>query len=61
MKLFLVDVITRTKILEALVHAEDAEAARAHLRSKFPRCELQNARELGQEPKHFVVAESDRA
>lgn len=60
MKLFLADVVTRSKILEVLVHAEDAEAARAYLARKFPRCELQNCRELEDVEKHFVVAEVDR-
>jgi len=42
------------------VHAEDASAARTHVASKFPRCELQNLRPLEDVPKHFVLAEGDR-
>jgi hypothetical protein len=60
MNLYLLDVITHAKILEVLVHAENADAARSCVASKFPRCELQNCRELGDVRKHFVVAESDR-
>lgn len=60
MKLYLVDVVTRTKLLEVLVHAESAEQARGHVASKFPRCKLQNMRELEPVSKHFVIAEGDR-
>ena len=60
MKLYLLDVVTKAKILEVLVHAEDAGAARAHVVSKFPRCELQNLRPLDDVPKHFVIAEADK-
>ena len=60
MNLYLVDVVTKTKILEVLVHAEDPAAARAHVASKYPRCELQNLRPLEDVPKHFVVAEADK-
>ena len=59
-KLYLVDVVTKAKILEVLVHAEDAGTALAYVASKFPHCELQNCRELGDVPRHFVVAEGDR-
>lgn len=60
MNLYLVDVVTKDKILEVLVHAEDMDAARQLLAKKFQRCELQNARELGDVTKHFVIAESDK-
>lgn len=59
MNLYLVDVVTKSKILEVLAHAEDAGAARSHVASKFPRCELQNLRPLEDVRKHFVVAETD--
>lgn len=60
MNLYLVDVVTKSKILEVLVHAEDAAAARAHVASKFPRCELQNLRPLEDVAKHFVLAEGEK-
>ena len=60
MNLYLADVVTKEKILHVVVHAESAEAAQALLYSKFPRCELQNARELGDTPRHFVVAETSK-
>lgn len=60
MKLFLVDVVTKKDLLEVLVHAEDAAAARAHLRTKFVGCELQNCNELEDAPKHFVVSETPK-
>jgi len=61
MTLFLVDVVTKNHVYRVLVHAETGIAARAHLRNNFPGCELQNAAELPQETKHFVIAERERS
>lgn len=60
MTLFMFDVASKKKLYRVLVHAENGMAARAHLRGKFPGCDMQNASELPSETKHFVLAEEDR-
>ena len=56
MRLFLVDVVSKSKTSRVLVYAQSSIAARAYLRNTFTGCELQNLTEVPEEQKHFVLA-----
>lgn len=58
-KLFKMEIRTKKKsrALDVLVHADSLEQATAHVRARFPKCEIINPLELSAVPKHFVIAE----
>jgi len=61
MTLFQFDVMQKDKRSVVLVYAQTGLAARAYLRTKFPGCDLENAKELSEETRHFVIPDEGKS